>query len=283
MEYSSLVRLRCNKYFLNSRLYKMQCSKVKRTQLHWHEFYEIEYVVSGHAVQTLNGVSYSVGPGTLTFLSPVDFHAYHDVATDKPLVVYKVIFQDVFLPKLIRDDIYAHKGHKVAKVTDPAFKVVFRRLYREYSHEGYASDIFMMNGIINLCIMTMRALRDTCVLEVLERVEPSPIQDAIIYVHTHFRENISVEMVAQTVHLSPNYFSEYFKKQTGEKFSSYLLRLRLEYAANLLRVSDLSVKEIAYESGFNSVSYFSNTFKGFYQTSPEHFRRDYRIDFKPIE
>ena len=62
-----------------------------------------------------------------------------------------------------------------------------------------------------------------------------------------------------------------------------MLRLRVEYAANLLRISDISVKEIAYESGFNSASYFSNTFKDFYGTSPEQFRRNHRIEFKPVE
>jgi len=256
---------------------------IKRTKLHWHEFYEIEYVIEGHAIETVNGVSYSVGPGTLTFLSPVDFHAYHDISKDSPFVLYNVKFQDLFLPKSLRDDIYAYKDKKITEVTDPSFKIFLDQLYHEYTQDGYAKDTFMMNGIINLCIMTMRALGENRRIDVLERLEPSLIQDAIIYVHTHFRENISVESVAKTVHLSPNYFSEYFKRQTGEKFSNYMLRLRIEYAANLLRVSDLSVKEIAYESGFNSASYFSNTFKDYYGASPEQFRRDYRIDFKPVE
>ena len=101
----------------------------------------------------------------------------------------------------------------------------------------------------------------------------SPIQEAVLYVRTHFRENISAEAVAKTVHLSPNYFSEYFKKQTGEKFSIFVLRLRIDFAANLLKISDLSVKEIAFESGFNSAAYFSNTFKEFYGMSPDRYRR----------
>ena len=88
----------------------------------------------------------------------------------------------------------------------------------------------------------------------------------------------SAEAVAKTVHLSPNYFSEYFKKQTGEKFSLVVLRLRIDFAANLLKISDLSVKEIAFESGFNSAAYFSNTFKAFYHMSPDKYRKLHRID-----
>ena len=91
---------------------------------------------------------------------------------------------------------------------------------------------------------------------------------------THFRSNISAEAVAKTVHLSPNYFSEYFKKQTGEKFSLFVLRLRIDFAANLLKISDLSVKEVAFESGFNSAAYFSNTFKDFYGMSPDRYRKE---------
>lgn len=283
MEYSSLLKLPCNEYFSDNRLYTMKFLLMNPTELHWHEFYEIEYVVNGTAVETINGVSYPVGPGTLTFLSPVDFHSYQNTSSDPRLYVYKVIFQDVFLPKSLRNDMYAYKGKKITTVQDPSFRNFFKQLYKEYTGDGYAKDIFMMNGIINLAIMVMRALRQNRDPEAIGNVDHSPIQDAIIYVRTHFRENISAEAVAKTVHLSPNYFSEYFKKQTGEKFSVFVFRLRVEYAANLLRVSDISVKEIAYESGFNSASYFSNVFKEYYGMSPEQFRRQNRIEFKSVE
>ena len=108
--------------------------------------------------------------------------------------------------------------------------------------------------------------------------EPHPREFGVLYVRTHFREDISAEAVAKTVHLSPNYFSEYFKKQTGEKFSLFLLRLRVDFAANLLKITDLSVKEVAFESGFNSAAYFSNTFKDFYGMSPDRYRKINKIE-----
>ena len=277
MEYNSLLKLPSNDVFPDNRLYHMSEKTLKFSALHWHEYYEMEFVLSGHAVEIVNGVSYAIGPGTVTLLSPVDFHAYHELDPNNPLVLIKLQFQDLFLPKTIRNDIYMHKEAKITKINDEIFKNMLIQLFEEYQKDHYAKDTYLMNGIVNLCILMMRHVMADKKVDRLSEKEHSPIQDAVLYVRTHFRENISAEAVAKTVHLSPNYFSEYFKKQTGEKFSIFVLRLRVEFAANLLRVSDLSVKEVAFESGFNSAAYFSNTFKSFYNTSPERYRKENRI------
>ena len=283
MDYNSLLRLSCDECFPDTRLYNVECIAVGETALHWHEFYEIEYIAEGHAVEVLNGNSYAIGPGTITLLSPVDFHAYHNIDENDPLVVITVQFQDLFLPKTLRNDIYMHKDPKIAETgADSVIEPMITNLYNEYQADGYAKDSFLMNGIVNLCIQVMRLVFAKQTSELLETREPSPIQDAVLYVRTHFRDNISAEAVAKSVHLSPNYFSEYFKKQTGEKFSIFVLRLRVEFAANLLRISDLSIKEVAFESGFNSAAYFSNTFKEFYGTSPERYRKEHRITQKRV-
>ena len=277
MDYNSLLKLPCNESLPDNRLYHVSRLWATDNDLHWHEFYELEYILDGEAVEIVNGVSYSVGPGTVTLLSPVDFHAYKNIDPENPLEVIKVEFQDLFLPKALLNDIYTHKDAKITRISDGLFDSFLSQLCKDFCEDGYAKDTFLMNSIVNLCILVMRYIFADKKADVLTSGEHSPIQDAVLYVRTHFRENISAEAVAKTVHLSPNYFSEYFKKQTGEKFSIFVLRLRVEFAANLLRISDLSIKEVAFESGFNSAAYFSNTFKDFYGVSPERYRRENKI------
>lgn len=63
-----------------------------------------------------------------------------------------------------------------------------------------------------------------------------------------------------------------FKQNTGEVFSRYLTKVRLEHAIVLLSNTDKSIDEIAYECGFNSISYFSYAFKKEFLVSPLKYR-----------
>lgn len=274
MDSIALIKLPKEIYFAKDMLYEVShCIVARPPQLHWHEFYEIEYVIDGYAKQIINGKEYSVGPGSVTLLSPVDFHSYREIDPANPLRVINVKFQDLFLPQTVRNDIYMQKRPKITHMSDNRFSILMETIYEEFVHNDYSRDMVMMHMITYICILIMRQVLSVEDLEKSDEMAHSPIQEAVLYVRTHFRDNISAEAVAKTVHLSPNYFSEYFKKQTGEKFSLFVLRLRVDFAANLLKITDLSVKEIAFESGFNSAAYFSNTFKEFYGMSPDRYRK----------
>ncbi|WP_082593398.1 AraC family transcriptional regulator [Paenibacillus sp. Soil766] len=54
----------------------------------------------------------------------------------------------------------------------------------------------------------------------------------------HFREKLTLHEVAARVNLSPNYFSEQFRKETGITFQSYMLEIRLDYARSLFKVCE---------------------------------------------
>ena len=279
MDSIALIKLPKEIYFAKDMLYEVsRCIVARPPQLHWHEFYEIEYVIDGYAKQIINGKEYSVGPGSVTLLSPVDFHSYREIDPANPLRVINVKFQDLFLPQTVRNDIYMQKRPKITHMSDNRFSILMETIYEEFVHNDYSRDMVMMHMITYICILIMRQVLSVEDLEKSDEMAHSPIQEAVLYVRTHFRDNISAEAVAKTVHLSPNYFSEYFKKQTGEKFSLFVLRLRVDFAANLLKITDLSVKEIAFESGFNSAAYFSNTFKEFYGMSPDRYRKINKID-----
>ena len=279
MDNISLVKLPKEIYFEKDMLYDVsRYHLVKEPQLHWHEFYEIEYVVEGYAQQIVNGKVFDVSPGCITLISPVDFHTYHNIDPDAPLHIINVKFQDLFLPQSLRNDMYMQRRPKIAHLKEEQHFRFLNSLCEEFNGSDYGRDTVLIHDITKLCIMIMRRVLSVDEQQSAVDAVHSPIQEAILYVRTHFRDNISAEAVAKTVHLSPNYFSEYFKKQTGEKFSLFVLRLRIDFAANLLKISDLSVKEIAFESGFNSAAYFSNTFKAFYHMSPDRYRKIHRID-----
>lgn len=92
------------------------------------------------------------------------------------------------------------------------------------------------------------------------------------YIEQHISEDISLNDVAAWVGLSPAYVSRTFKKSTGQNFVEYLNICRVEQAKQLLKSTQLSIKEIGFKSGFNSMQSFIRTFKKLENCTPSQYR-----------
>lgn len=92
------------------------------------------------------------------------------------------------------------------------------------------------------------------------------------YIDNHFCEDISLQSVADAVALSPVYLSRYFKKNIGENFSDYILKLRMEKASKLL-MNNKSVADVSTACGFNNSGYFARVFKNYFNCTPKEYIR----------
>lgn len=99
------------------------------------------------------------------------------------------------------------------------------------------------------------------------------VEEALVYIRTHFHENISLEDVSSHVYRSPAYFSRLFKEITGENFSVYLIHYRLERAKALLIETDMKITDISCRVGYQNPSYFSRLYKKHMGCTPEEERR----------
>lgn len=99
------------------------------------------------------------------------------------------------------------------------------------------------------------------------------VQEIILFIKKHFREDISLQVLAEKVHFSSNYLSAQIKKRTGMTYVEYLMNLRLEEASRLLLNTDRKVVDIAKVCGFNDSSYFNRIFRRMYKISPEQYRK----------
>lgn len=103
------------------------------------------------------------------------------------------------------------------------------------------------------------------------------IQRAIRYIEEHYAEECALPTVAAYTHLSPNYFGSLFKKETGESFSGYVTRIRMEKARLLLKNTDKKITEIAQAVGFPGSNYFATAFKQMTGLSPTDYRRQEQV------
>lgn len=100
------------------------------------------------------------------------------------------------------------------------------------------------------------------------------VSKAIKYVHSNYDQDITLEQIAEFVHVSPNYFSKLFKEETGNNFIEWLNRYRIDKSKSILANTDKKCYIIAEEVGYNDYRYFSYNFKKYMEISPRKFRKN---------
>ena len=103
------------------------------------------------------------------------------------------------------------------------------------------------------------------------RSEHNVIERVVQYLDEHLDEDISHEVIAAKYRLHPGYLSRLFKQEMGENLSEYLLRIKIERAAQLLKEDRYKIGEIAGMVGYNTSSYFSVMFKKYTGCTPREY------------
>ncbi len=114
-------------------------------------------------------------------------------------------------------------------------------------------------------------------LELLKHtMESSERKDILLakdYIERHYRENLTLEVLAGVVHMNPYYFSSFFKKNAGENFKDYVNQIRIKHAVSLLLTTDMKSYEIAAEVGFRDVRSFTEVFSRIYKETPNGYKK----------
>lgn len=104
------------------------------------------------------------------------------------------------------------------------------------------------------------------------KAEELDIEHVLSYIQQHFAEDISINALASEFHISPNYLSSRFRRETDIRFTDYLTNLRMARAVQLLTETNLQVKEIAASVGYYTASHFIRTFVKAKGITPAEYR-----------
>jgi YesN/AraC family two-component response regulator len=91
------------------------------------------------------------------------------------------------------------------------------------------------------------------------------------YVQEHYQD-VTLEDVAELVHLNPYYLSKFFKEKTGENYSDLVMAVRMKKAAELLRDFSYRTYQISEMVGYSNPKNFTRTFKRYFGKTPREFR-----------
>ena len=100
------------------------------------------------------------------------------------------------------------------------------------------------------------------------------VQDAIAYIEAHYREKISLSVIAEKLSVSPSYLSRTFKKGAGMTLVNYINQARMEKAKELMNSGRLSLNEVACEVGIYNYNYFYMLFKEIHGVAPSDYTKN---------
>lgn len=239
-----------------------------KTDGHTHDWIELFYQVSGEKVHCIDGTFCFTRKGDMLLIAPRTAHRT-TFAGKRIYSRYCIGFYAGFVKEI--PELYEalcaviSKNKFIIAHFDDADRMLvtslFATMYAGYRAQEPDSKTTLRMGTA-LCLLRM--LRSYSTVGLQERAPERisrVISNVCAYIHEHFREDITLDILAQHANISPSYLSHKFCEFTASTIPGYVGRLRVEEARIELVSTDKSITEIALDVGFKSVSQFSRTFK----------------------
>jgi AraC-like DNA-binding protein/mannose-6-phosphate isomerase-like protein (cupin superfamily) len=253
----------------SSRPFAVQVPELTSVEVHWHDYYELGFVVQGHGTHVVNGRARALAPGCVFLLSPADFHAI-EAPRHEPLVMVNAVLHPELVERTL-ESVGAGDPRLPWSVSSlPSGHVDVERVRLEVLARTPGWEVVVESALTTAVVELARAQGyDAGVpAEPGEPTASAHVRRAVRYVEQHFREPLTLAQVAAVAHLSPHWFSEQFRRATGDSFQSYLKRRRLQFARALLESTQLGVTEVCLAAGFNDPSYFGRAYRAQYGVPP---------------
>ena len=254
-----------------------------RPYSHWHPEVEILFVEKGQATFLVEEQPISLSAEEVLIIAP---EQPHRILVHSPDVLVRYltfsldvlelpdyhIFQKEFVKPLRSGEL---ELPQVLRAEHPAHRQIYGILKELHAKPIYSPDykIKFYAATVSLCaaLLPWCKKKEDVLPEI--RISNATVYKAIIYLHNHYTEPVTLDKVAKWVHLNPCYLSTLIKQETGMTFLQYLAKIRIEAAEYLLRRDDLSMSEVAEKAGFGSECVFFRRFKAATGMTPKAYRK----------
>ena len=242
--------------------------------------YEIDINVTGERVMNVNGKSYKIEPGSVVCRTPgqdvVSFGNYNmytltldffgEIADYSKNVADRNSFSE-FQP--LSDSYY---WDTIPTYFIPAHSADLLKMYQKLSiiwknPKKKKETDNLLASILHLI------LSDSFAANVKEDVEIQPIFSVISYINEHYKDKISLDKLASVATLNKSYLVRLFRREIGTTPMDYLNHVRLTNAKKMLLNSNVSLKDIADNCGFDTVTYFIMRFEKMFGSTPGAYRK----------
>ncbi|QNK59511.1 helix-turn-helix domain-containing protein [Paenibacillus sp. PAMC21692] len=256
---------------------------------HWHQHCEILFIHEGTGSVIVNQQTYEIRSGMLFLFPPYKLHrVYMKAGPENPYIRTSIHFdQDIVMHNLrefpSRQAFFKNlwQGHIGATVFDLSgvMEQIEHCLYSfNKSKATFEDESEEENTFLFLLLLSIIRDADT---DGSYNSYSQDIAKPVFYsemimrwIEEHFAEEVTLDRIAEYVHLSKFYAARIFRDETGSSIGEYLTVRRIRQACRLLHTTDLSVEQIGIKVGLPSTPYFIQLFKKAIGTTPLKYRKN---------
>ncbi|GAA3401196.1 AraC family transcriptional regulator [Paenibacillus hodogayensis] len=252
---------------------------------HRHDYLEMSYVIGGEGTETINGATHPMKPGTLSFIQPYQIHELFTFP-GCTLTLYNIRFSHGLFAELeskaelqrllIGTDAALPSYHHFEGEQGDSLRRAFDALYEEYRGDESWRRLRMKIMLIDILIGFDRNRTRAAALQARHEegaAGKSLFLDIIRFIQHRYKEDLTLNAVADHFRISPAYLSTLFRKKTGRTFLQHVHDVRLRHACGLLSSTDMKIADIAMEAGYGSYNTFSRIFRELKGTTPNDYRK----------
>ena len=235
---------------------------------HYHNLYEIYYLISGKCNFFVDDKTYEVVEGDLILIPAGVIHKTNYSREEHARIVIEC--SPKFIPESVKSSmknmVHLYRNESASKDIYGILKKIEdeHHINDEYTPES----LHALMELLFFCIM--RNQNNVGITESKNRM----VESVASYIKDNYNTDISLSAMAHEHFVSPEHLSRTFKRETGFGFNEFITLVRLQHAESMLKDrGNKSISEIAYCCGFNDSNYFSNKFKKMYGVSPLAFSK----------
>ena len=227
------------------------------------------YCVDGHGWYKIGDQRYEVGPNEFFILPQNKEHAYGS-SEESPWSIYWVHFGGDSLQEFNNTQV-VQRHFKPFHIKNNAemlslFTKIYKTLELGYSIDNLLFANMCLSHYVSLFIYNSRHYSVTATDKI------DCVDSAILHMQEHINENISLNDLSKQYNYSVSRFSNLFKKKTGYAPIDYFVQMKMQKACQQLDFTNESIKNIAFNMGFDDPYYFSKRFRTVIGMSPKKYR-----------
>ena len=234
---------------------------------HYHPEYELTYIMKGDGKRLVGDSYESFREGDLVLLGPLLPHTWiterSKIRNCTAIVIqFSAGFIEPLLhyPEMLPIKKMLSKSNSGLHFIKPPQETVHLLKQKTLSHSSAESLSLFIQLLHNLTSIKTQPLSSTLFKQLKGNEDQSRINKVFHYINKDFTTQLSIKKAASLIHLSESAFCKFFKKVSGKTFSDYVNEMRIAYACSLLTETDKTIGQIAYSSGFDSLTYFNRVF-----------------------
>lgn len=257
---------------------------------HWHSEVEFLYLTSGSAVFMVEKEQIRLNTGDVLFVRPDILHGSMDRQHQAP--TFRALdFDPAFLSGIANDAIsqkylspmffgslphYVHLHHG-EEVGNKLYELLMQ-IHSIYVEDMEGGELLIKSKIYEILYYLFHNMKKDGGKETIPDIRKSQfIKKIVEYVRENYENPISLKEIAGYLAVSEGYFCRSFKENFHMTFGAFLNDVRMGEAERLVRETDLTMEEIARNTGFNNSNYFTVCFKRMYYDTPLHYRKVHDI------